>query len=340
MVIKQIVPKLVFLLFTLSIINCYSQSKNTIQKNNKQFTVDKNVVLKVLNCEGDINSKTVTVNFEITSTSTDTDRVFITDAGNAFATNGKEKFGCTHYKLGKNSDDQNTIIDSYILPNQTITGSITYGSFLNQVSTINTASFLIYNNIFVNGIETISKTDTAELKDLSVNWGYWLSPKPTPNLVSLGIGVTSLYFKHHYSASNPINTTLSYERKLYGLFYLGGNISYGSYKYTYQNYYGNSYSFNENVIYLGLKASYSINDLITLFDGKINPKIEPYLGLSGAYDIVNTVNNSNNSNTARSGFCWGGFAGVRYLFVPKFGVFGEVGYDGLSLFNIGIATKF
>lgn len=68
--------------------------------------------------------------------------------------------------------------------------------------------------------------------------------------------------------------------------------------------------------------------------------LDPYLGVILGYNYAKGEWTSGSGAFAPSagGVVYGGHAGARYLFTPKFGIFAEVGY-GLGNLNAGIAFK-
>jgi hypothetical protein len=69
--------------------------------------------------------------------------------------------------------------------------------------------------------------------------------------------------------------------------------------------------------------------------------LDPYLGVMLGYNYAkgDWSSGSFNVNPSAGGVLYGGYAGARYLFTEKFGIFAEVGY-GIGNLNAGLAFKF
>lgn len=70
------------------------------------------------------------------------------------------------------------------------------------------------------------------------------------------------------------------------------------------------------------------------------PQLDTYVSLMLGYSHT-TVRTDyiTKEYVSGGGFSWGGHLGVRYMFQPNIGIFGEVGY-GISLLNIGASFAF
>jgi hypothetical protein len=152
------------------------------------------------------------------------------------------------------------------------------------------------------------------------------------NLLNVGVGVGSPFFGSGYSASLPINPSISYEKGVSNVINVGGQLSYANYKYSSIF---SGYSFKESATYIGARGSYHLN---TALD--IDNKFDVYGGASLGYVVVNVSDNVGNSASAGSGLGFGLYAGGKYYFAPATAIYAELGYQSLSYLNIGIAFKF
>jgi hypothetical protein len=156
------------------------------------------------------------------------------------------------------------------------------------------------------------------------------------NLVNIGIGVGTPFFGSGYSASLPVNPTVSYERGITDAISVGGQLSYASYKYSFSDgYIANNYSIKYSATYIGARASYHLSQLLSIPD-----KFDLYGGASVGYVVVGASDNQGNAAILGSAFGVGGFAGGKYYFSSSTAVYAELGYQSLSYLNIGIAFKF
>jgi hypothetical protein len=159
-------------------------------------------------------------------------------------------------------------------------------------------------------------------------------------LANLGIGVGNLYWGSGYGNALAIAPTLDIDvaitNKLgIGNIGIGGTVSYSSS--TYNDGY-NNYKFTG--ILVGLRASYHFMFNIDA----LKDKLDPYAGVLLGYIITNNPSYANDSyyneyGTKSNAFQPGIFAGAHYYFVTHFGVFAELGYNGFSIFTLGITIK-
>ncbi|MBS1525015.1 MAG: outer membrane beta-barrel protein [Bacteroidetes bacterium] len=154
------------------------------------------------------------------------------------------------------------------------------------------------------------------------------------NLLNLGIGLGSPYFGAGYSASLPINPTVSFEHGFTDAISAGAEVSYASSKYSY-SVPGAAYSFKESATYLGVRGSYHFNELLQIPD-----KFDVYGGASLGYVVVSVSDNQGYAASAASGAGFGVFAGGRYYFQSNLAIYAELGYQSLSVLNAGITLKF
>ena len=153
------------------------------------------------------------------------------------------------------------------------------------------------------------------------------------NLLNIGVGIGSPFFGSGYKASLPINPSISYERGITDAISIGGQLSYASSKFD--NSFNNAYNFKENAIYIGARGSYHFNQLFEL-----DRKFDVYGGASLGYVTVSVSDNVGSLGSTASGLGFGLFAGGKYYFKPSTALYAELGYQSLSLLNIGIAFKF
>jgi len=73
---------------------------------------------------------------------------------------------------------------------------------------------------------------------------------------------------------------------------------------------------------------------------ELNNNIDLYGGASLGYVIVSVSDNQGYSGSAASAAGFGLFGGIRYYFQQNIGVYGELGYQSLSVINAGITFKF
>jgi len=154
------------------------------------------------------------------------------------------------------------------------------------------------------------------------------------NLLNVGLGLGSPFFGTGYSASLPVNPTISYEHGVTEEISIGGQLSYASSKFNYA-YFGSAYSFKESATYIGARGSYHLGDILDL-----DSKFDVYGGASLGYVIVSVSDNTGYSGSAASAIGFGAFAGGKYFFSAKTGVYTELGYQSLSFLNVGLAFKF
>jgi len=155
------------------------------------------------------------------------------------------------------------------------------------------------------------------------------------NLFNAGIGIGTPFFGSGYSSSLPVNPTISYERGITDQISVGAQLSYASSKYSFDDGFGDDYSFTESAVYVGARGSYHFGEQLGL-----DSKFDVYGGVSAGYVVVTVSDNEGDSDTGTSKPGFGAFAGGKYFFQPKLGVYAEVGYQSLSYLNIGLAFKF
>ena len=158
-------------------------------------------------------------------------------------------------------------------------------------------------------------------------------------LIHVGVGING--------TAMPIE--LSYEKgikdDLFGV--KGLNLGVGGYF----NYFGssttNSYSSYVNGSVVNTSYTWSYTNIVlggrALAHYKFIDKLDTYAGVMLGYDIFGAKLSPENSlipATGASFIFYGGVAGIRYEFSPKFGVYLEGGSASVSNASIGIAYKF
>ncbi|HEV3249714.1 MAG TPA: hypothetical protein VGZ71_02100 [Puia sp.] len=152
--------------------------------------------------------------------------------------------------------------------------------------------------------------------------------------ISPGIGVGNLYYGSGYG-SGSINPTLNIDVAItdkigIGNIAVGGTVSYSSTKYS-----GSGYSYSYSSILIGLRGTYHFFIPVD--------KLDPYAGILLGYIITNNPNVNTDLYYGpagkASGFRPGFYVGGHYFFVDHFGGFVELGYDGFSVFVVGITIK-
>jgi len=156
------------------------------------------------------------------------------------------------------------------------------------------------------------------------------------NLLNLGIGVGTPFFGSGYSASIPVNPTISYEKGITDAISVGAAASYARSSYSFSGFDSSApYTIKETAIYVGARASYHLGGLLDL-----GSDVDLYGGISAGYVIVNVSDNQGGFAATASGAGYGLFAGGKYFFAPSVGVYAQIGYESLSYLNVGVAFKF
>lgn len=140
-------------------------------------------------------------------------------------------------------------------------------------------------------------------------------------LLNIGIGVNSFY-----DGGIPIGA--SYEQGITDNISVGVNADYLSADYL---------SFKFTAIYIGVRASYHFNDLLKIENEKIDVYGGPTLGYR-SFSWKDTDQDLGDSYG--SGIYLGVYAGGKYYFSDKLGIFAEAGSIGSTNARIGVALKF
>jgi len=100
---------------------------------------------------------------------------------------------------------------------------------------------------------------------------------------------------------------------------------------------------SDNVPFLGkISYTYLIVGARGAYHFELTEKLDTYAGLLLGYNIAsvsleNSITGAPEPDAA-GGFTYNLFAGGRYHFTDKIGVFGEIGY-GISVLNLGLTVK-
>jgi len=157
--------------------------------------------------------------------------------------------------------------------------------------------------------------------------------------VNAGIGVGDVYWGTGYGTSSGVAPTAILEYAVtdkLGIGNIGAGliVSYASTKY---NDGSNTYTYSATLV--GLRGLYHF----MINNDKVGNKLDPYGGVLLGYVITNNpdITGAYSALTGKSsGFIPGVFAGAHYFFGPVFGVYAELGYEALFVFNFGVSFKF
>lgn len=147
------------------------------------------------------------------------------------------------------------------------------------------------------------------------------------NLLNIGVGLSSYYY------GNPLG--ISFELGVDKDISVGAQFDYNSGNYG--DYYYNSSRWRYTSTYVGARASYHFNRILTLN----TRKVDLYAGLGLGYRTFrwNDTNYGSGYNYG-SGLFVNYFIGGKYYFSDKIGAFLELGYTGLSSSRVGLSAKF
>lgn len=152
------------------------------------------------------------------------------------------------------------------------------------------------------------------------------------NLFSLGLGLPSRYTYTYGNGNGNIafpTLYVKYEHGLLDELGLGGYVAATGSRYKYGKYVDRSTYIN-----LAVLAYYHFNKLIPVRN------LDVYAGAGVGVRHRIYHDGSAERTSGKSDPIFTGKAGARYYFTPKFGVYGEVGYDGMSDVNLGITFRF
>jgi hypothetical protein len=164
-----------------------------------------------------------------------------------------------------------------------------------------------------------------------------------PKIINLGLGVGSFYGFDSYAFRNsstssipPVSISVDFpSSKTDGLTF-GGYFGYTSSKVTLRSDFFGDYGWRSSYFILGGRATYAYN----LFNSQ---KTIPYGSVMLGYNVAkssyfgdDTFNDG--SSAAEGGFTYSGAIGLRHMFNPKTGAFGELGY-GIAYLTLGVSLK-
>lgn len=170
--------------------------------------------------------------------------------------------------------------------------------------------------------------------------------------INLGLGVGNTFIYVGATSVLPL-INLSGEYGITDDIGAGLYLGYTGASYTYSGSYfkaGGYYTYQDkyrwNFFIVGVRSAYHFNNLLKLSDTKVGDKLDLYAGLMLGYNIASYSYTSNDpghpyntySTSSYGGVAWNVFAGARFMFSERVGVFGELGY-GVSVFNGGLTFK-
>jgi len=169
--------------------------------------------------------------------------------------------------------------------------------------------------------------------------------------INLGIGLngSSRYYSSGY-ARQGIAPTFLFAMDVGvaelgpGTLGIGGLVGFNTTRSSYYySYYNRSYDYRSSNLIIGVRANYHWNEWHN------NDKLDTYAGVMAGYSIrVSNTNDDPYYNTpgyrtvstlAYNFPTYNGYVGIRYLFVPAFGVYAEAGF-GVTFINGGLTFKF
>ncbi|MBS1666292.1 MAG: hypothetical protein JST58_02850 [Bacteroidetes bacterium] len=160
------------------------------------------------------------------------------------------------------------------------------------------------------------------------------------NVINAGIGLGNVYWGTGYSNTGmPVSINASFDHGItdkLGIGYIGVGGAFG---YSSSTYNAAGYKWNNTAVLIGGRATYHF-----ALNSEISEKLDPYAGVILGYVISSSSNNApsgyNYSYGKASAFGVGAIAGAHYYFFPNFGVYAELGYSIVSVFNTGVTFKF
>jgi len=153
-------------------------------------------------------------------------------------------------------------------------------------------------------------------------------------VTNLNAGVSIGGFAGGYGTSDFPPISLGLQFGIHEKISVGGIVGYSSSSYDYGSWFGNDYSWTYRYILVGARGEYHFIDL----DVK---DVDVYGGLTIGYNIVSVsepTGFSGSYSVGASYLFYGFHAGARYMFSPKIGVFGELGY-GIGYITLGLNVK-
>ncbi len=119
---------------------------------------------------------------------------------------------------------------------------------------------------------------------------------------------------------------------------LGAGHSHASNKYTESSVEWKE-KWNNNIVRIATRG---------VFHYQFIPQLDTYAGMTfglcdivtNHYKLIAADDVQEKSKGTHADFCYGLFAGVRYMFTKNLGLNSELRWDGFSIFSIGLAFKF
>lgn len=170
--------------------------------------------------------------------------------------------------------------------------------------------------------------------------------------LNLGVGIGSTFATANYRNAFPVSASLDYG--VTDNISVGGYLGFATaawkfYGWDYCNYgngAGNRFYYEDTYRWtyyiVGVRGAFHFAEFIK------NDKVDLYAGLMLGDNIAHSTWSTNSpcpdhgyywGGSSQGGFIFSGFAGCRYRFTDKVGVFAEIGY-GVSYLNLGVNFKF
>jgi hypothetical protein len=155
--------------------------------------------------------------------------------------------------------------------------------------------------------------------------------KKGESVITAGVGFG---YPGLYGTSSMPPIFLAFDHSVQNKFSVGGVVSYSSssYEFTVDKW---TYTY----IFVGARGAYHFGE-----DLQLPSNTDLYGGITLGYNIVNWSYSGPNANilyysVGGSYFQFGFYGGGRYFFSPRWGVTGELGYDALGFFKLGLSYK-
>jgi hypothetical protein len=177
--------------------------------------------------------------------------------------------------------------------------------------------------------------------------GFSSSFNSNSKIVSFGMGFPNLYrlnYQEPYGYTHIKTTGFGpfYAKFEFGAFDHVGLVASYAYSTFHYSYFGAGqqqviHYDDVNAMSLSLSANYHFNKWIT------NPRLDVYAGAGVAANYVRTRYGNIppfRERESQSEMFPVGRIGARYYIDPIFGLYGEAGFDGLSVIQLGFSVKF
>lgn len=153
--------------------------------------------------------------------------------------------------------------------------------------------------------------------------------------LNVGLGIGSTFYEKGAEPYLPLNPVVSYEKIISDVISIGGQAMYA----VATTLYGVGdvvYTLNTGALYIGGRGSYHLNKALSLDENKF----DIYGGASLGYVVVLPGRHQGSLTNIDSNVGYGAFAGAKYYFSRRTGLYAEAGYQSLSFVNVGLAFKF